>query len=92
MEGPQFSHCKREGENPWPNVQEKWEEAWAGGQLHPSGAQSSASLTAVEWTQPSVRTPVSPEEMEVLSELCDSSFLPLDPQGRQESWGQEVSS
>lgn len=34
---------------------------------------------------------MSPEEMKVLSELCDSSFLPPDPQGRQESWGQEVS-
>ena len=41
VEGPLLTHHKREGENPWPKIQEKWEERpalpWLGQSLptHP---------------------------------------------------------
>lgn len=36
VEGPLFPHHKKEGENPWPNMQGKWEERPAPPWLEPS--------------------------------------------------------
>lgn len=84
VEGPLFPHHKKEGENPWPNMQEKWEKRPASPWLEPRLPHPTPS-------HPSLTTDYEKglafqsgllwlKDMRVLCELCGRLFLPLDPQ------------